>query len=493
MPVLRYVQSLALAGALSSGGCALFPEPEGSVLEADVEVPDRFSERADAAPVATTGWVSEFEDVKLTGLVREAQRANRDLKVTRARIEAARANAVIAGADQMPQIGGSVDGSRSSRNFIGFPVGGGDQQVQTTLVNVFNLGLDMRWEVDLWGRIQAGKDAALRELLATEADFAALQLSIAAQTAQGWFGLIAARQQVELAEEALKIFEQTEATIRGEFEEGIVAQGRDVASELQLALSDVENARAELMRRREILNRAGKQLEVVLGRYPAGRLLAAARLPRLTSPPPAGLPASLLDRRPDLQAATQRLAAADDRVMAARRSLLPAITLTGSYGTSTPEFNEILNSDFIVWNIAGSAAQPLLDGKRLRQTVKLRRAEAEQALADFEGTALNAFREVEEALAADRFLAQRQRALEKSVTFSGQALERARESYATGVGDVLTLLRAQQQFIQARASLIDVKQQRLDNRVNLHLALGGDFETATQESGPTAGPPPDIQ
>ncbi len=462
-------------------GCVTTPEPDYEKL--GLKIPEGWTERAANKPMADAEWVTTFRDPKLKQIVDEALANNYDLKSTAARIRQARSNVIIAGADRKPQVSGEFDGVRTQRNFIGFPRGTSGtttdgaapvETVQTTLSNSFGLDLNLTWELDLWGRVAAAKSASLAELQASEADFRAAQLSIASQTAKGWFALIAAKEQTELSERALQIFNQTQEIIRTEFEKGL---GENAAGELQLALADVENSRAAVYQRQEELMRSNKLLEVILGRYPSSELRSASRLPSMPGAPPAGIPAELLERRPDLVAAERRLSASDERIVQAKRSLLPAVTLTGAYGTSTEDLSDIFDTDFTVWSIAGRAAQPLLDGKRLRATVQLREAEAEAALANFEQTALTAFREVEEALAADSYQAKRVAALQKAVALGRDALDRARDDYVGGVGDVLTLLRAQQQLINSESALIDARRQRLDNRVDLHVALGGDFRS----------------
>lgn len=476
---VRAAVPFALFSALLLAGCVTSPEPDYEKL--GLKIPDGWAERAASKPLADAKWVTTFHDPKLKQLVDEALENNYDLKGTAARIRQARSNVTIAGADRKPQVRGEFTGARNQRNFIGFPRGiaGGPQPgavetVQSNLNNDFGLDLNLSWELDLWGRVAAAKSASLAELQASEADYRAAQLSIASQTAKGWFALIAAKEQTELSERALQIFNQTKEIIRTEFEKGL---GENAAGELQLALADVENSRAAVYQRQEQLMRSNKLLEVILGRYPSSELRSASRLPTMPGAPPAGIPAELLERRPDLVSAERRLSASDKRVVQAKRSLLPAVTLTGAYGTSTEELSDIFDTDFTVWSIAGRAAQPLLDGKRLRATVELREAEAEASLANFEQTALTAFREVEEALAADAFQAKRVSALQKAVALGRDALDRARDDYVGGVGDVLTLLRAQQQLINSESALIDARRQRLDNRVDLHVALGGDFRS----------------
>ncbi len=479
---------MAAAMVLLIAGCNT---PETPLERLDLAVPDGWTARASTRPLPDYNWVATFNDSRLDALVAEAIQSNRDLRATAARIKSAEANAKIAGADIFPSISGDLDGVRSQRNFIGFPFGGGGPGVvSSSRSNSFGLALNISWELDIWGRVRAGKKAALSELQASEADFSAAQLSLAGQTCKVWFGMVAAQEQLELARSALQIFTQTEEIIRGQFEEGI---GENTAAQLQLSLADIENAKASVQLRERQLLQVRRQLEVILGQYPDGDLAGRSVLPVLPGPPPAGIPAELLDRRPDLLASERRLASGDNRVLQARRSLLPAITLTGSYGTSTPDLEEILNSDFNDWSFAGGVTQPILQGGRLRQTVKLREAEQDELLAQFQQTALQAFSEVEIALGSEKLLAEREFALRRAVGHNRSALERARDDYAGGVGDVLTLLQAQQQLIQAETSLIDARRERLENRVDLHVALGGGF-SAPQPApapNPVTKPEPD--
>ena len=473
--------AIVLVGTIS--GCSNIPESTKDQLA--LAIPDGWAARAATKPVADSSWVEKFNDPQLNALVDEAIESNRNLQSVAARIKSAKANVAIAGSNFFPQFDSDLSGNRNSRNFIGFPFRGGDAGdgapdpdtpvIQSTLSNSFGVNLNVSWEIDIWGRIRSGKKAAIADLQATRADYEAAKLSLAAQTSKVWFGLVAAKEQVRLSKRALEIFRTTEETIRGQFERGVNQEGQDTAAQLQLSLADIANARASLESQLEQEMRLQRQLEVLLGRYPKGQLKSASQLASVPAIPAAGIPSEVLDRRPDLFAAERRLAAADKRILEAKRSLLPRLALTSNYGTSTPQFEQVFNSNFEVWGFAGNATQPIFQGGRLVGNVQMRKAEAEQALASYQETALQAFREVEQALAAERFLRNRQIALQQAVKFNQSAYDRARDDYANGVGDVLTLLRAQQQLIQSESQLIDARRARLENRIDLHIALGGDF------------------
>jgi multidrug efflux system outer membrane protein len=493
------VALLALLLGLGAVGCSATPPPDASDLAEIGEVPKAWttkqgavsdetgSDRKPAAlPLADRDWVRRFGDARLDGLVSEALVHNKDLKVAAARMEEAGANARIAGANLYPQADGLFRGSRQKRNFIGFPFGpdagagggGGGQSAFSNLNNEFGLSIDLSWEIDLWGRIRAGQSAMLSEYQATEADRAAAELSIAGQVTKGWFALQEAREQLELAERTVEVFQKTEKAVKDRFEAGIGEAGQNLASQLRLSMVDIETARANLEARREAVKRAARQIEGLLGQYPAGTIEAAGGLPKMPGTPPAGMPGDLLDRRPDLHAAERRLAGADRRLVEAKRMLLPAISLSGSTGTSSEQIGDLLDSDFSIWSIAGNAAQPILKGGVIKEGIVLRRAEIKRAAAEFEKTALTAFTEVENALTAEQSLAKREAALRSAADLALQAYTSASEEFAAGTGDILTMLTAQDRLFIQRSRLIGIRRERLDNRVDLHLALGGGFSVA---------------
>lgn len=421
-------------------------------------------------------WVEDFNDPGLTAFVRAALENNRDLKAAQARIEIAAANARIIGADLYPQLDGNFPAQRSQQNFIGFPIGNGAPGTNlSSRSNRFGLSLDMSWEVDLWGRLRAAESGAVADFEASVFDRSTAELSIAGQATKAWIALAESRDQVTLAESTIATFSDTELFIRERFEGGIDNQGTSLASQLLLSQTDVANAIASLATREEVVGRTSRQLEVLAGEYPAGKAGSSARLPGYPGKIPTGLPATLLDRRPDLAASERRIAAADERLLSAKKALLPRIAINGSYGTSSEDIGDILNGDFTIWSIAGNMTQPIFQGGRLRANRDKRESEVELAAAEFEQTALTAFSEVENALAAEKFYNRRVDALIKATRLSEQAYERSIEEFETGTGDVLTLLAAQERRFRNQSQLLNVRRLRLDNRVDLYLALGGSF------------------
>lgn len=495
-PKKSVMTTTILAMALLLSSCA-GRSPANTKNFAKLDTPKQWiaSENVSSGPVADSNWIASFGDKNLTAFVEKALDQNKSLKAAASRIDAAAATARISGADVYPQINGGFSGRRSKQNFIGFPFGGdpaegggGGEAISSSLSNQFGLSLDLSWEIDLWGKIRAAQSAAIARFEASEADRASAELSIAAQAAKAWFAIAEAREQVALAKQTVATFTDTEEVIRGRFEGGLDDNGRSLASQLLLAESDIAVAKDSLASRNELVGRTSRQLEVLAGEYPAGKAAKNATLPHITSMPPAGLPADLLDRRPDLAAAERRLAAADMTLLEAKRTALPQLSLTSSGGTSSEDIADILSRNFSVWSLAGNAVQPILRAGLIKNGIKLRNAELATAIAEFEQTTLTAFADVENALAAEKYLRDRESTLSKAASISKRAYDQAREEYGAGTGDLLTMLTAQQRMFSQQSQAISIRRLRLENRVDLHLALGGSFKSQPAKNTITPEP-----
>jgi NodT family efflux transporter outer membrane factor (OMF) lipoprotein len=432
-----------------------------------------------------SAWLKRFRDPQLNSLVAEALRNNPDMAVAAARVDQAAEQAAIVGSASRPNAQLSLAASRSRRNFVGFPEFGsgaeageepaGEPPVVQSLSNSFGPSLDVAWEIDVWGRVRAAESAARAGAEAAEMDFAAARVSLVAQVAKAYFALAEAEEQVRLARETLEAFEATEQAIGERFRTG-QAEGQIVGAQFRLAKSDVASARAAVQQTSGVRDEARRRLETLVGRHASGRLRGRATLPDPPAPPPAGLPSELLLRRPDVLAAERRFAAQGKRILEGKRALFPQLQLTGSLGASTDDLASVVDSDFGVWTLAGNVVQPILTGGRLRAEVRLREAEEREALGALQKAVIEAFGEVETALAADAFLARRETALREAVALATEADVEARAAFRDGVGDILTVFTAQNRRLNAQAAFIAVRRQRLDNRINLHLALGGDYQ-----------------
>jgi outer membrane protein TolC len=218
-----------------------------------------------------------------------------------------------------------------------------------------------------------------------------------------------------------------------------------------------------------------RAIEVVTSRYPAGKFDVRRSFPDQPRAVPAGLPAQLLERRPDLIASERRFAAAFHRVNEARTARLPRFVLSAVGGLGTAQLDGVGTLDAVVWSLAAGVTQPIFFGGELKAAQDLRTAEQKAAAASYVGSALRAFQEVEDALANDSYLRKREGALGSAVSSSGDSIKFGRQQLEQGQVDMFTVLRLTGENLAAKVQLTQVRASRLRERVNLYLALGGDF------------------
>ncbi len=416
-------------------------------------------------------WWRDFQDTQLDSLITNALKYNYNLKAAAQRVQAARAQATIVGAPLFPQVSLGLNGAKRRQNFIGFPIpGSGGGGVLSTTATTYGASTNLNWEIDLWGRLRNDQAAALADYQGVQADHMGARLSLSGQTTKAWFAAIEARRQLDLAQSTRDNFQAVNDQIQTRYESGLRPP-----LDLRLSLSNVATAEAVVAQRRQQYDGSVRQLEILLGRYPAADLAIAQDLLPMPAPIPAGLPADLIARRPDLMIAERQVAAANARVKVAKRARYPSFSLTSSGGASSANLSNLLSGDFIVWSFAGNLLQPLFQGGRLRAGIKLAEANQEQALAGFAEQALRAYGEVESALMAETYLRDRENALREASEQAVAARELAENRYTRGVSDVITLLGSQRRAFEAEGQYLTVRRQRLDARVDLYLALGGGF------------------
>jgi len=446
-------------------GCATTP-PEDRAQALPVAVPEAW--QADAALDAAAfraGWLADFDAPGLAELVTGAVENNWNLRQAAARVEIARAERGIARAGWLPSLSGSGEAGRQRTVTNAGPLG-----TQAATTDRYSIGLGVRWEVDIWGRLRSLDKAAIAELQAAEADLHGARLSLAAQVARTYFDLAEAREQATLARGTWQSFADNAALIEERFQRGVGS-----ALDLRLTRASAQNAHAAYLARLREADALDRALAVLLGQYPANALEAEPALPHLETPPPAGLPAQMLARRPDLIAAERALAAAGMRERAANKALLPRLSLTSSVGTASDELRDLSDGDFRVWSLLANLSAPIWQGGALRADIDRAEAAETLQLAAYAQTALDAFREVENALAAEDFLRQQEEATGSAAQEAQAAEALAWERYTRGLENINTALQAQRTAFEERSRYLSLRNARLQNRVNLYLSLGGDF------------------
>ena len=470
----RTAEKAAAAVVLVFGlavGCVSVPERQA--LPEELPIPPSWFGAATVSEADEPLWWDSFLSAELSSLLAEAFAGNPDLRAMAARMEAAAANARIAGADLWPSLSAQLDGSRQKQNFIGFPIpdnpsGNADGSPSATYT-IYRLNFSTSWEIDLWGRVRAGKKAALAESEASLADWKMRRLSLAAQLSKAWVEAVAAEEQLQAARDSAASFRETAEKIEKRYERGLRS-----ALDLRLSVNSAESAEALVALRQQQLHQALQQVELLLGRYPAGRIALSGPLPPLEGEVPAGIPSEALKRRPDLAAAERRLAAADARLWASRAALFPKISLTPSAGTNVAEPEDLLDAGLGgVWTLAGNLAQPILQGGRLRAGVDLSKARTREAAALYVSAVLRAFGEVEFALRSESLLAERERRVQSAAAESEAALALANRRYESGLEELISVLESQRRYLSDAIQGIDVRRARLLNRIDLYLALGG--------------------
>ena len=435
-----------------------------------VTIPEEWSGGEVLSEPVGSNWWTTFNDTGLNRVIKRVLERNQDLQAAAARLEAAKAEIVVAGAAERPKLDLGFNMGRRRQNFVGFPIPGSEGRVLKRTFTNAGLSLDVGWEPDLWNRIKAGKLAAKANSQGRGADLTAVRLSLAAQAAKTWFLAIEERSQVELARSSLDSYKLSAQRIQARFERGLRS-----SLDLRFALTEVKRAEALLEQRLEQADRTIRQLQILMADYPNGSYSIGNKLPKIIEQIPAGLPSELLFRRPDLLAAEQDLGAADARIVEAKAQLRPSFSLTSPIGTSSNQLQTILSNELFIWSLLGNALQPIFNRGRLEAGIMKNQAVAEEAVARYQNSVLQAFNEVESALAAESVIMRREEALKEATRYSADTLKLAEQRYRSGLTDITTLLSAQRTALDSESQLLIVSRLRVENRVNLYLALGGSF------------------
>ena len=458
-------------------GCAV-PEPKREFGQ-DLEVPATWTTaESDNQGEVAFGWLREFNDPNMERLVAEAIERNWDLRAAAARLRRAKEGMIVGGAARLPWL--SASGSGLYRESRSEDATGGLQPFVNTKSS--QLSMSASWEVDPWEQLTDLHHATIEDYKAEAASYRGARLSLAANTAKAWCNLITARQQVELARQTRDSFERNARIIERGHQAGDPTTS---ALAVNFGRNQVASAERALISRELTRDEARRFLELLLGRYPAAALEGREALPTLGQAIPAGLPSELLMRRPDLAAAAADLRASADRASAARKALLPSIDLSagGSSTGASLELQELINDPVqIAWNVAASLTAPIYRGGALRAQARQALATNDAAVANFSSIALRAFREVESALATERSLAAQERFLQTELQQANLAETNAYRDFSEGTVDILSVLEAQRRAFNARNAMISLRNGRIQNRIDLHLALGGDFDTPPSAS-----------
>lgn len=465
-----------LAACVWVGGCTVGPKYEPVQTRAAGEfvglsVPtsgmDGLKSRPFAGPAEVARWWTTFGDQTLTSLVERAAADNLDVAVAESRVRQARAvvDAAAAGLSPTVDVSGSAARSRTK--------GGGTG-------NVFRAGFDAAWEIDAFGGIRRGVEAAGADERAAVEDWRDARVTVVAEVGSTYIDLRGAQRQLAIARENLAAQRETLAVTKQRFEGGYIS-GLDVAN----AESQVASTLSRIPTLASSIHASTFALGVLLGREPGALLHELADAASIPVPPaevPVGLPSDLLRRRPDIRSAEERIRSATARVGVATADLYPRFSLTGSLGVSAGDVAGLGSIANRFWSIGPGVSWPLLDGGRIRANIRVQEALATEQGLVYQRTVLTALRDVETALVAFQTEQQRRAALQEAEAAARRAVDLARLLYTEGKTDFLNVLSAQGQLFSTQDALVQSERAVSGNLVALYKALGGGWESNERES-----------
>lgn len=471
-------KNLLLIPILALAGCTSLPP----MKQLDMELPSTWATTENTRAAIETPanvaaeWWKAYNDTALDALMSEALAHNRDVQLAAARIEEARSSLGLTEADRYPnlQLAGNVGRSRST--------GKGNMPAGTPLINNnFKLDLQSAWELDLWGRYREASAAARADLLASEFARLGVQSSLTGAVAQSYFALAALDANRKLAQDTLE-------NRRAAVELQRLRHTGGVTSELVVrqAEAELKGVEASLIQLEQQIRQQELALALLLGREP--RLIMqpdiarGAALFELTMPPavPAGLPSELLQRRPDLRQAEQKLLASQARIRETGAAIYPNLSLTAHLGSESKSLSDLFSGPANIWGLAMGLSQSLFNAGRTEAALQTAGARQDQALIAYEQTLQTAFKEVLDALIVHR------QARESSVTEAERikTLKRATEladlRFQNGVSNYLEVLDAQRTLFQAEQGGIEARRAQLAASASLFKALGGGWLNSEQ-------------
>ncbi len=466
-------------------GCQLAPPHERPESPTAPRYPQAYTAGAGDVAPASIGWREFLLDPRLELLITLALERNRDLQVAVERIEEARGQFRVQDADRYPTLGLNADASRGR-----FPIGSGgtlDSSAGTGAVGAqgggataaqgggvverYSLGIGVTaFELDFWGRVRNLSEAARAQYLASVEAQRAFRLSLIADVSATYLAVREADERIALAE----------ATVRGRRDGLRIAQirfdaGITSALDFNQAQALVTQAETDLAALRLTLAQQWNFLTQLIGGEPPEALPPAKALAQQTNPVTLaeGLPSELLLVRPDILAAEERLRAARANIGVARAAFFPQVSLTGSAGYASSELSNLIDSDNRTWSIGPSISLPLFDFGRNRGNLTVAQARENIAIVEYERAIEVAFREVADALAGRRYLAEQVAAQQENVATLRRIAELAQERYAEGVVNYLEVLDAERNLFDAEQAFIQIRRAQVQNLIELYVSLGG--------------------
>lgn len=451
------MKALLLFATLVVAGCAVGPSYE----RPQVETPAAYEETGDwviaqpADAVAKGKWWEVFNDPVLNGLVEQVSVSNQTLAAAEARYRQASAAVKGARSGLFPTVGASAGASRGRRG-------------EGSTTSSYDIGLDARWEIDLWGRVRRQIEASRAGEQASAADLENARLSLQAQLATAYFQLRVADATRELLEDSVKAFQTSFQIAQNRYAAGVAAKVDVVQAESQL--KSVQAQAIDLRATRAQLEHA---IAVLVGKPPAVYSLAPEKFQLRIPEIPPGLPSRLLERRPDVAAAERRMAAANARIGVAQAAYFPALSLTGSGGFASGAISTLISAPSRVWALGAGLAATILDFGARGADVDSARAAYDESVANYRQAVLVAFQEVEDNLAAARWLAEENALQQDAARLARESVVLTVNQYKAGTVGYLDVVQVQATQLAEERQSVQLLGRRVASAVALIRALGG--------------------
>ena len=455
--------------------------------ELDFEIPEEWSFPIHSDGGRTVDWSAYFNNHFLDTFLIKVKEQSPDLIALLENQKISYNNAKIAGANIFPSISTSINKSESVQNLSAFgfadsflPPSNTDtssaasntaSEVISFENKTYGLGINYQWEIDIWGRLLNERRAAKTDYEAINHDLSYIGFSLLVRSAILYFQCVEAAAQVSLSEESYESLIEIRDLVKKRYEKGLRSSLDYRLSETSVSTAIIENES-----RKNQLSFISRQLQIILGEYPSGKFIKENQLPDNLPDIPNVVPASILKSRPDIYSFLLKIEASGYRIAQAKRNLLPGIFLSGTVGTSTKNYEDILDEDFGIWNLGLSLSAPLFNGNRLRSNVKIQEASFEKSKQDLKKALLQAFSEVEQLLQIDRSLIIQINSIKFAVEQSKDAYDLSKERYDKGITTLESVLNSQRQYNSIRSQNLILQRQSIENRLKLFLAIGGSLD-----------------
>ncbi len=467
-PFRATVKGVAAAAAcLLLLSCSRPATPDAS--QRRIVAPENWGDRQETRAQVADHWLATLGSTGLTQLVETALENNQTLQQQALAVEIRKEQLVRAGSALWPSLDLALKRSRSRA--VSAPAAS----------DAASVDLNLTYELDIWGKLSADARRANRLLLAEQASYAQARQDLVARVANAWLTVLQADRLLRLFQQRVDNARENQAIIESGYRRGL-----NSALDVYLVRNELNSQISRVRDQESVKVAALRALERLLGQYPDGRLAVSAGWPVLTEDIPLGMPSDLITRKAGLVASWNRLLAQDAALAFAHKQRFPSLNLTASAGDRGNELDDLLKGSPFAWSLLGSLTTPLFNAGRLRAGEAAAALEVKQAEQAYLDDLYGAFEAVENALTRDDSLRQRYQAMVKAQENAIIAATLSFEQYQKGLVNYTTVLEAQNRSFEAQTTVIQLRKQRIANRVDLHLALGGDFDAAPRTDESTA-------